>query len=165
MALIIPATPKGDNAMSYDAIAMIEAIIDGRIPPRPPPFAKTMALDHGTRFTEVSHGRFVLIWTISPELAHHDGFVQGGIVSVVADNGQSMAFWSTSTEPETYSTADLATRFFRPMKAGQSFSVESKVINRSRRLAVIETRFTGVDDKKLYALVTGSWMLTKRDFG
>ncbi len=151
--------------MAYDAIAMIQAIIDGETPPRPPPFVKTMGLDKGVRFTEVDRGRFVLIWTISEDLGHHDGFVQGGIVSVIADNGQSMAFWSTSTEPESYSTADLATRFFRPMQAGKSFRVESVVINRSRRLGVVETRFTGIDDGKLYALVTGSWMLTKRDFG
>jgi uncharacterized protein (TIGR00369 family) len=151
--------------MAYDAIAMIQAMIDGTTPPRPPPFVRTMGLDKGVRFTEVSLGRFVLIWTIGEELGHHDGFVQGGIVSVVADNGQSMAFWSTSTEPETYSTADLSTRFFRPMATGKSYRVESIVINRSRRMGVIETRFVGVDDEKLYALVTGSWMLTKRDFG
>jgi uncharacterized protein (TIGR00369 family) len=151
--------------MDYDAIAAIQAMIDGKSPSRPPPFVKTMGLDKSVRFTEVSSGRFVLIWTIGEELGHHDGFVQGGIVSVIADNGQSMAFWSTSTEPETYSTADLSTRFFRPMAAGQSYRVESIVINRSRRLGVVETRFTGLDDGKLYALVTGSWMLTQRDFG
>lgn len=151
--------------MSYDVIAMIQAIIDGTSPGGPPPFARTMGLDQNLRFTEVSHGRFVMIWTIGADLAHFDGFVQGGIVNVVADTGQSMAFWSTSVEDESYSTADFSTRFFRPMKMGNSFRVESLVINRSRRLGIVETRFTGVDDGKLYAMVTGSWMLAKRDFG
>ncbi len=149
--------------MSYDVIATIQAIIDGTSPGQAPPFAQTMGLNMDMRFTEVSHGRFVLVWTIGKQLSHHDGFVQGGIVSVVADTGQSMAFWSTSTEAETYSTADLSTRFFRPMKVGESFRVESIVINRSRRMGVVETRFIGVDDGKIYALVTGSWMLAKRN--
>lgn len=156
--------PRG-FAMAYDVIAMIQAIIDGTSTGGPPPFAKTMKLDESMRFTEVSHGRFAMVWTIGPELAHHDGFVQGGIVNVVADTGQSMAFWSTSVEDENYSTAEFSTRFFRPMKMGESFRVDSVVINRSRRLGIVETRFTGVEDGKLYAMVTGSWMLAKRDFG
>lgn len=151
--------------MSYDVMATIQAIIDGTLPEQVPPFVKTMGLHMDMRFTEVNHGRFVLVWTIGKQLSHHDEFVQGGIVSVVADTGQSMAFWSTSTEDETYSTADLTTRFFRPMKVGESFRVESIVINRSRRMGVVESRFTGVEDGKIYALVTGSWMLAKRNFG
>jgi len=151
--------------MSYNAIATIQAIIDGNSPGQAPPYAKTMGLDTDMRFTEVSHGRFVLIWTVGKQLSHHDGIVQGGIVSVVADTGQSMAFWSTSTEDETYSTADLSTRFFRPMKLGERSRVESVVVNRSRRMGVVETRFIGVEDGKIYAVVTGSWMLAKRNFG
>jgi uncharacterized protein (TIGR00369 family) len=155
----------GEQYMSYDVIAMIQAIIDGTSPGQAPPYAQTMGLNTDMRFTEVSYGRFVLIWTIGKQLSHHDEFVQGGIVSVVADTGQSMAFWSTSTEEESYSTADLSTRFFRPMKVGESFRVESIVLNRSRRMGVVETRFIGVEDGKIYALVTGSWMLAKRNFG
>jgi hypothetical protein len=88
-------TGTGEQDMSHDVIAMIQAIIDGTSPGQAPPYAQTMGLN----------------------------------------------------------------------KVGESFRVESIVINRSRRMGVVETCFICVEDGKIYALVTGSWMLAKRNFG
>jgi acyl-coenzyme A thioesterase PaaI-like protein len=65
---------------------------------------------------------------------------------------------------ESYSTAEFSTRFFRPIKAGERMIVDSILLNRSRRLGVIETTFVHAETGKLHAKVTGSWMLAKRDF-
>ena len=99
-----------------DAIQQIQALIDGPADASgAPPFVRGMDLS-GVVFKSVSFGRFELEWRVDAHLTHFDGIVQGGIVNVIADTGQSFAFWSTSTSPETYSTSEFTTRFFRPMK-------------------------------------------------
>ena len=150
--------------MEQDPIAIITSIIDGTVEGGgPPPYVEGMRLQ-GMVFTGVEKGKFSLEWT--PEMHHcqYDGIVQGGVVNVIADTGQSFAFWSTAEGTESYSTAEFSTRFFRPIKAGEKMIVDSVLLNRSRRLGVIETSFVHAETGKLHAKVTGSWMLAKRDF-
>ncbi len=106
-----------------------------------------------------------MVWTIEAHLTHYDGMVQGGIVNVIADTGQSFAYSTTSKEMEAFSTADFVTRFIRPMKTGDVIEVNSEVVNRSRRLGIVETRFINQQTGKLCVTVTGSWMIVNRDFG
>ncbi|MEP2101638.1 MAG: PaaI family thioesterase [Parasphingorhabdus sp.] len=156
----------------FDPIANIQMMMDnapvsdGQEPDMSmaPPFVRGMNLS-GLKFTRVSAGEFDMVWTIGQHLTHFDGMVQGGIVNVIADTGQSFAYSTTSQKPEAFSTADFATRFFRPMKAGEIIDVRSQVVNRSRRLGVVETRFINQQTEKLCALVVGSWMIVNRDFG
>lgn len=153
--------------MDMDPIAVIQTIIDGTVDSgAPPPYVAGMRLE-GMVFTAVEPGKFTLEWT--PEMHHcqYDGIVQGGVVNVIADTGQSFAFWSSAElgSNESYSTAEFSTRFFRPIKAAEKMIVESTVLNRSRRLGVIESTFVHAETGKLHAKVTGSWMLAKRDFG
>lgn len=129
-----------------------------------PPFVQGMDLT-GLRFTRVSPGQFDMVWTIEAHLTHYDGMVQGGIVNVIADTGQSFAYSTTSKEMEAFSTADFVTRFIRPMKTGDVIEVNSEVVNRSRRLGIVETRFINQQTGKLCVTVTGSWMIVNRDFG
>ncbi len=160
------------NERTFDPIANIQMMIDatakaeGQEPDMSmaPPFVRGMDLS-GLKFTRVSEGEFDMEWTIGQHLTHYDGMVQGGIVNVIADTGQSFAYSTTSQEPEAFSTADFATRFFRPMKAGDVIDVKSQLVNRSRRLGVVETRFINQLTGKLCALVVGSWMIVKRDLG
>ncbi|MEM7637597.1 MAG: PaaI family thioesterase [Pseudomonadota bacterium] len=149
---------------SVDPIVHIQSMIDAEPDiSQAPPYVRGMDLS-GLKFTAVAPGRFEMEWTIGPHLTHYDGIVQGGVVNVIADSGQSFAFWTTATEDETYSTAEFTTRFFRPMKAERVIRVVSEVVNRSRRLGVIESRFEDIESGKLCAIVTGTWMPTKRDF-
>ena len=151
--------------LTVDPLTQIRSLIDAEPDlAQAPPYVRGMDLS-GLKFTAVATGRFEMEWTIGDHLTQYDGFVQGGVVNVIADSGQSFAFWTTATDDETYSTAEFTTRFFRPMKAGQVIKVVSEVINRSRRLGVIESRFENIETGKLCAIVTGTWMPTKRDFG
>ena len=151
------------STATSESIQQIQAMIDspGDVS-EAPPFVRGMDLS-GVVFKSVAFGQFGLEWTVDAHLTHYDGIVQGGIVNVIADTGQSFAFWSTSTAPEMYSTAEFTTRFFRPISTGDVLEVISTVVNRSRRLCVIETRMVNKDTEKLCALVTGSWMVVKRD--
>lgn len=152
-------------ALTVDPITQIQSMIDAEPDiSQAPPYVRGMDLS-GLSFTAVAVGRFEMEWTVGEHLTQYDGIVQGGVVNVIADSGQSFAFWTTATEDETYSTSEFTTRFFRPMKAGQVINVVSEVVNRSRRLGVIESRFENSETGKLCAIVTGTWMLTKRDFG
>lgn len=156
----------------FDPVADIQMMMDSAPPSdgkepdmsMAPPFVRGMNLS-GLKFTRVAVGEFDMEWTIDAHLTHYDGLVQGGIVNVIADTGQSFAYATTSTKQEAFSTVDFSTRFFRPMKAGQLIVVKSQVINRSRRLGVVETQFINQQTEKLCAHVTGSWMIVNRDFG
>lgn len=156
----------------FDPVANIQMMIDADVPlvdgkpdmSMAPPFVRGMDL-RGLKFTRVSAGEFDMEWTIEAHLTHYDGMVQGGIVNVIADTGQSFAYSTTSTQMEAFSTADFATRFFRPMKVGDVVDVKSHVVNRSRRLGIVETQFINRETGKICAIVTGSWMIVNRDFG
>ena len=160
------------TANKFDPLKDIQELIDSAVNATgedldlsmAPPFVRGMDLT-GLLFTEVAVGAFDMVWTVEAHLTHYDEIVQGGVVNVIADTGQSFAYATTSTEPEMFSTAEFTTRFFRPMKTGDVIDVRSRVVNRSRRLGVVETRFTNQATDKLCAIVTGSWMMVDRDFG
>ena len=153
-------------AMTHDPIPVIQSIIDHpEVSDGAPPFTRRMGFDEYMRFTRVAVGEFDLEWTVEQELCHVDGFVQGGITVVVADVAQSFAFWSTSTTPEAYSTTDFHTRYLRPIRAGRVVGVESRVNNRSKRTAAIESRFINSETGKLLVIVTGGWLVVERNLG
>ena len=75
----------------------------------------------------------------------------------------------TATSPDQMPDQDTilsmsGLEFMLAMKAGEVIKVVSEVVNRSRRLGVIESRFENMQTGKLCAIVTGTWMPTKRDF-
>jgi acyl-coenzyme A thioesterase PaaI-like protein len=148
--------------MAYDVMAIIRSIMDGTAEGEPPPFSAHMGLDKTLITVRADVGEIDMDWHVAPELCHRDGFVQGGMINVVADVGQSFAFWSTSIEPESYSTTDFHTRFLRPIMAGNVIRLENRVINRSRRTGTIETRFVDPGTGKIHAVVSGGWVLANR---
>ena len=160
------------STTEFDPIKGIQELIDSAVNATgedldlsmAPPFVSGMDLT-GLLFTRVAVGEFDMVWTVEHHLTHYDGMVQGGVVNVIADTGQSFAYATTSTVAEVFSTAEFTTRFFRPMKTGNIIDVRSRVVNRSWRLGVVETRFTQSGTDKLCAIVTGSWMVVDRDFG
>lgn len=129
-----------------------------------PPFVRGMDLS-GVVFKSVKRGRFDLEWTVHPHLTHFDGIVQGGVVNVIADTGQSFAFYSLAAGQESYSTSEFTTRFFRPMVSGDVIDVVSEVVNLSKRLCTVETRMMNQETGKLCAIVTGTWMIAQRELG
>jgi uncharacterized protein (TIGR00369 family) len=126
-----------------------------------PPFAAHLRLRQDVRFETVEEGRVVQIWTVAPHFTLPDGIIQGGLLCSVADMSQTMALMTTHDAFETWPTLDFHTRFVRPMKAGDVVRIESKVVNKSKNTALIETTFTSVDDK-LLARVSGGWVKAER---
>lgn len=149
--------------MTYDVMAIIRSIMEGTAEGGPPPFSIHMGLDKTLITVRAEVGEIDMDWHVAAELCHRDGMVQGGIINVVADSAQSFAFWSTSKEPESYSTTDFHTRFIRPIMAGSTIRLESRVVNRSRRTGTVETRFVDPATGKIHATVSGGWVLVNRD--
>lgn len=151
------------NTQSSESIQNIQSMIDGGADiSKAPPFVRGMDLS-GLVFKAVSYGRFDMEWTIGAHLTHFDGIVQGGVVNVIADNGQSFAFYSIATDQESYSTSEFTTRFFRPMQTGDVIDVISEVVNRSRRVCTVDTKMINQETGKLCAMITGSWMIAERN--
>jgi acyl-coenzyme A thioesterase PaaI-like protein len=106
------------STTEFDPIKGIQELIDSAVNATgedldlsmAPPFVSGMDLT-GLLFTRVAVGEFDMVWTVEHHLTHYDGMVQGGVVNVIADTGQSFAYATTSTVAEVFSTAEFTTRF------------------------------------------------------
>jgi uncharacterized protein (TIGR00369 family) len=145
--------------MAKWGIDFVNSVRDEKVPP--PPFVAHLNLHQGLRIDEVEEGHVVQTWTIEPHFAAPDSIVQGGLACTIADVSQSLAMLTTLDAYETWPTLDFHIRFVRPMRVGESVRVESKVVNKSRNGAVIETSFVS-GDRKLLAHVTGGWTRAER---
>jgi uncharacterized protein (TIGR00369 family) len=104
----------------------------------------------------VEPGRIGSTWTPGKHFSLPDGYIQGGLLCALADGGQWLAIATTLKALEPWVTLDLHIRFARPIKAGEQVEIESRVLNRSKTSALVETTFTRADGK-LAAKVTGGW--------
>jgi uncharacterized protein (TIGR00369 family) len=145
--------------MAKWGIDLVTSISQEKVPA--PPFAAHLQLRKGVRFEAIEEGRVVQTWTVAPHFTLPDGIIQGGLLGAVADMSQTMAIFTTLEAPETWPTLDFHFRFVRPIKVGDVVRIESKVLNKSRNNAVIETTFASADGK-LLASVTGGWTRAER---
>jgi uncharacterized protein (TIGR00369 family) len=145
--------------MAKWGLDFVHAVRDEKVPV--PPFAAHLQLRQGVRFEEIEEGRVVQTWTVAPHFTLPDGIIQGGTLCVVADMSQTMAIFTTLDAFETWPTLDFHIRFVRPIRAGDAVRIESRVVNKSRSNAVIETTFASADGK-LLARVTGGWTRADR---
>jgi len=137
----------------------VKSVRDEKLPA--PPFAAHLKLRQGVRFDEIEEGHIIQTWTVAPHFTLPDGIVQGGLLVTIADMSQTMAIFSTLEAFETWPTLDFHIRFVRPIRVGDAVRIESKVVNKSKNGAVIETTFASTDGK-LLARVTGGWTRAER---
>ena len=137
----------------------VHAVGNDKVPA--PPFVAHLKLRQGVRFEEIAEGRVVQTWTVEPHFTLPDGIVQGGLLCTIADMSQTMAMFTTLDHFETWPTLDFHIRFVRPIKVDEAVRIESKVVNKSKNGAVIETTFASADGK-LLACVTGGWTKAER---
>ncbi|WP_395647554.1 PaaI family thioesterase [Terricaulis sp.] len=141
---------------AFDGLAFVKAIQEKRAPGGgPPPWVAHMRVMEENLIESVEPGRLVTNWTPGPQFTVNDGYVQGGLLSAMADGGQFTTLMSMFTEFEMWVTMDLHARFVRPIKGGSTVRIESVVLNKSKTNAVVESTFTV--DGKLAAKITGGW--------
>jgi acyl-coenzyme A thioesterase PaaI-like protein len=148
--------------LNWGTKAVRHALSDGGSS-RKLPFMKTATLSETLTLTEACNGLLRLSWHASEALNSYDGIIQGGMLAVVADIAQGHTFSTTLDGPAGFSTVDLATKYLRPVASGQTYAVDSRVIDRSRRSAMIET-FIRRADGKVTTHFLGSWQVSQRNF-
>jgi acyl-coenzyme A thioesterase PaaI-like protein len=142
--------------MAFSGLDLANAIKAGNSPFPPPPWVEHMRVIDENPIQVVEPGRIVTHWTPGKHFTVADGYVQGGLLSAMADGGQFLALVSTLETFEPWVTMDLHTRFVRPIKAGERIEIENRVLNRTKTSAVVESTFT-LDGGKLAAKITGGW--------
>jgi uncharacterized protein (TIGR00369 family) len=142
--------------MAFSGLDLANAIKSRKNPLPLPPWVEHMRVHEENLVHTVEAGRIGSTWTPGKHFSVPDGYVQGGLLGALADGGQWLAIATTQDAVEPWVTLDLHMRFVRPLKAGEPIEIESRVLNRSKTSALVETTFTRADGK-LAAKVTGGW--------
>jgi acyl-coenzyme A thioesterase PaaI-like protein len=142
--------------MALSGLELARAIKERRFPMGLAPWAEHMRVHEENLVAIAEPGRIVSHWTPGRQFAVPDGYVQGGLLCALADGGQWLCIVSTAQTIEPWVTLDLHTRFARPIRCGEPVEIESRVLNRSKTSAIVETTFT-LAGGKLAAKITGGW--------
>jgi uncharacterized protein (TIGR00369 family) len=118
----------------------------------PPPVAELVGLE------VVSFGNGETVFSMDVEERHENpmGFVQGGILCVLADAAMGFAFVSTLADGESFTTVEMKTNFLRPFKAGRLLAT-GRVLNRGRTLGLTEAHVRD-EEGRLIAHATSTCM-------
>ena len=84
------------------------------------------------------------------------GFVQGGVICVLADAAMGFAFVSTLNEGESFTTVEMKVNFLRPFRAGRLLAT-GHLINRGRTLGLTEAHVRD-EEGRLIAHATSTCM-------
>jgi len=95
----------------------------------------------GFEAKEIGDGRATVTLTAGPQHANPMGTLHGGILCDIADAAMGMAFASTITPEESFTTVELKINFFRPVWEG-CLKAQGKVVRRGRSLGYVECEIT-----------------------
>jgi len=97
------------------------------------PVAKLIGFD----LTDVKGGRAVVTLESGPQHFNPMGTLHGGILCDIADAAMGMAFASTLSAQESFTTIEFKINFFRPVWKAQ-LRAEGKVVRRGRTVGYLE---------------------------
>ena len=97
---------------------------------------------------------------VKKELANRNGVMHGGAIMGFADNiGGTATF--LNLEPEfSATTIESKTNFLRPIRIGDMITAECNVINRGKKIVVLQTTIFR-SDEKVAAIVTQTQLKLK----
>lgn len=100
--------------------------------------AASISTTMGMRLVEVESGRAV--FEATPDARHLNpmGGVHGGYACTVLDSVTGCAVHTVLEAGVGYGTVDLAVKMLRPLKPGQTYRAEGRVLHVSSRLGVSE---------------------------
>jgi uncharacterized protein (TIGR00369 family) len=146
--------PSAILARERTGMEVLQAIIDGELPP--PPIAELL----GMELVEVNAGRAVFAVEPAEWMYNPIGSVHGGIGATLLDSCMGCAIHSTLPAGVGYTTSDLQIRYSRGMtvETGRVIA-EGTVVHGGRRLATAEGRLTVEATGKLIAHATTGCIL------
>jgi uncharacterized protein (TIGR00369 family) len=111
---------------------LLEAIIDGRVPP--PPFAGLI----GAELVRVGDGEAVFRSTPGESADNALGMVQGGILCGLFDSAAGCAVQTRLAAGARFSTIELKVSFLRPVYAGTELEVHGRSLRVGTGVAFAE---------------------------
>ena len=110
---------------------MMKKMMSGEIPP--PPIAALI----GFRPTRAGDGEAEFVLDVDPRLFNPMGTLHGGVIVDLADASMGTALASTIEPGTSYTTIELHTNYFKPVRSGR-ITATSKIVKKTRSIAVIE---------------------------
>ena len=109
----------------------VRGMIRGDVPP--PPVATLV----GFRILEVEPGRAVFELEAGPQHANPMGTLHGGILCDLADAAMGIAYASTLSESESFTTLELKINFFKPVWNAR-LTATARVVKRGKTVGMAE---------------------------
>jgi len=112
----------------------------------------------GFRLVDLEPGYARLELPFRMEITHSGGFVQGGIITTLADSCIAHATYAAlNGNNPNFTTIELKVNFIRPAR-GKLFTAEANLLNLGRRIAVGEAEIRN-DEGKLVAKCLSSLII------
>jgi uncharacterized protein (TIGR00369 family) len=113
----------------------------------------------GFEVKEVADGRAIVTLAAGSQHANPMGTLHGGVLCDIADASMGMAFASTLTPGESFTTIELKINFFRPVWEAR-LRAEGKVVRRGSTIGYIECEVTD-EGGRLVAKASSTCMALK----
>jgi acyl-CoA thioesterase len=117
------------------------------------PFAELL----GMRAKSAGEGRARFELAVEAKHLNPNGTLHGGVVYSLADSAMGAALFSQLEPGEQCATLEIKMSYLLPVTGG-SIAVEAAVVQRTKRIGVLEARVFG-DGDKLVALATGTFYI------
>lgn len=124
---------EGKKTMNpMTGLELIQALFEGRIPDA------SISATMGMRPLEVASGRVAMEATPDERHLNPMGGVHGGFAATVLDSVTGCALHTLLEAGVGFGTVDLAVKMLRPLKVGQTYRAEGRVLHASSRIGVCE---------------------------
>ena len=115
----------------------------------------------GFEVSEVNAGRVVVVLQAGTRHFNPMGTVHGGILCDIADAAMGIAFVTTLSPGESFTTVELKINFLRPVRQTQ-LRAEGRVVQRGRTVGYVECEITD-ESGKLVAKSNSTCLVLRGD--
>ncbi len=113
----------------------------------------------GFEAKDIADGRATVVLAAGPHHANPMGTLHGGILCDIADAAMGMAFASTLTPEESFTTVELKINFFRPIWEAE-LKAEGTVVQRGRTIGYVECNIID-EENRLVARAASTCMVLR----
>ena len=118
------------------------------------PFADSI----GMRVTSVGAGRARFELAVEDRHLNPNRILHGGVLYSLADTAMGAALYSRLEPGESCATLEIKMQYLAPVLAGHAVAAEAGVVERTKRIGVLEAKLFGEGDR-VVALATGTFFI------
>lgn len=113
----------------------------------------------GFQAATIENDTAVVRLEVAPHLLNPNGVLHGGVLFAAMDSSMGSVLMDSAAEGETCATVESKINFLTPVREGV-VTVETRVLHRGSRIAVLESRAT-TESGRLAAIMTGTFMFLR----